>query len=625
LYEERLYQKETEEFIINSLKNNYGVAIEAPTGSGKTLMSLRAALRLKTGKSMKILYLVRTNSQEEQIINELRNLKDEFKIKAVPMQGRLNLCPLYKISENQSEFNADSIARFCNYKKKQVMSGKKDACKYYNMKIRSEDMHSYIYEKLPTAEEFYEYSVMNNVCPYETLKSALYDADVAVAPYAYFLNRNVADRFLSHWGVARQDLIIILDESHNLPDIARNAGSFKITMESLNRADKEAQDYGDQLLTRNMHANEFIEMIRSTITALIRDFVKEEDSRIKFSDFSEYFMIENKKSEKDLRELTNYLRMFGEYIENAKEEEEKVPFSSVLTLASRLMTWADTDEEKYAAILSKERNGYMEAICLDPSDVLSILKESKTIHMSGTLAPFNAYEDMTGFRIPFKSVGEVFPKENRFVAYYDRVTTKYNTLNEDEVKKISDIILKIVSTIRKNAIVYFPSYSLLERVNSYIDMPDILREKKNIGQENFMDMVREFRSGGRLMFSVAGGRASEGMNFPGNQLELIIIVGIPYPKPDAANKALFDYYERRYSAGWEYSVTIPAVVKIRQEIGRLIRSSRDIGAAVILDKRARNLKRFIPDIVSTSDPAADLKKFFESKSPAINDFRINDL
>lgn len=619
MYEDRLYQKETEEFIIESLRNNYGVAIEAPTGSGKTLMSLRAALRLRSGTKTKILYLVRTNSQEEQIVNELRNLKDEFKIKAVPMQGRLNLCPLYKISENRSDFNADSISRFCNFKKKEVMAGKKDACKYYNMKIRSDDLHKYIYDDLPTAEEFYEYSVMNNVCPYEALKSALYDADVAVAPYAYFLNRNVADRFLSHWGAARQDLIIIMDESHNIPDIARNIGSFKITMNALNRADKEAQDYGDQLLTRDIHASEFIEMIRSTIVAMIRDFVKEDDTRIKFSDFSEYFMIQNKKSEKDLKDLTNYLRMFGDYIENTKEEENKVPFSIISSISTRIVGWAETDEEKYAAILSKDMDGYMEAICLDPSDVLSILKESKTIHMSGTLKPFNAYEDMTGFKMPFKSVGEVFPKENRFVAYYDKVTTKYDTLNEDEIKKISDIIVGIVSGVRKNTIVYFPSYSLLDKVKAYIDLPDVLSEKRNIGQENFMNMVREFRAGGRMMFSVAGGRASEGMNFPGNQLELIIAVGIPYSKPDSANKALFDYYERKYSSGWEYAVTIPAVVKIRQEIGRLIRSSHDIGAAVILDKRARYLKRYIPEMVSTPDPARDLKKFFDGREAIMRD------
>ncbi len=619
MYEDRPYQKETEEFIIESLRNNYGVAIEAPTGSGKTLMSLRAALRLRSGTKTKILYLVRTNSQEEQIINELRNLKDEFKIKAVPMQGRLNLCPLYKISENRSDFNADSLSRFCNFKKKEVMAGKKDACKYYNMKIRSDDLHKYIYDDLPTAEEFYEYSVMNNVCPYETLKSALYDADVAVAPYAYFLNRNVADRFLSHWGVTRQDLIVIMDESHNIPDIARNIGSFRITMNALNRADREAQDYGDQLLTRDIHASEFIEMIRSTIIAMIRDLVKDDDTRIKFSDFSEYFMIQNKKSEKDLRDLTNYLRMFGDYIENAKEEENKVPFSIVSSISTRIMSWAETDEEKYAAILSKNMDGYMEAICLDPSDVLSILKESKTIHMSGTLKPFNAYEDMTGFKIPFKSVGEVFPKENRLVAYYDKVTTKYDTLSEEEIKKISGIIAGIVSRVRKNTIVYFPSYSLLDRVKAYVDLPEVLSEKRNIGQENFMNMVREFRAGGRVMFSVAGGRASEGMNFPGNQLELILIVGIPYPKPDSANRALFDYYDRKYSAGWEYAVTIPAVVKIRQEIGRLIRSSHDIGAAVILDKRARYLKKYITEMVSTQDPAGDLKKFFDGREAIMRD------
>ena len=43
-------------------------------------------------------------------------------------------------------------------------------------------------------------------------------------------------------------------------------------------------------------------------------------------------------------------------------------------------------------------------------------------------------------------------------------------------------------------------------------------------------------------------------------------------------------------------------MKIRQEIGRLIRSESDIGVAIILDKRSAYFRHEIPDMLLSEDP-----------------------
>jgi DNA excision repair protein ERCC-2 len=68
-------------------------------------------------------------------------------------------------------------------------------------------------------------------------------------------------------------------------------------------------------------------------------------------------------------------------------------------------------------------------------------------------------------------------------------------------------------------------------------------------------------------------------------MELAVIVGVPYPRPTAKLRALKRYYDLRFGDGRLFASAAPASRKMRQAIGRLIRSEADRGAAVILDRR----------------------------------------
>jgi len=106
-----------------------------------------------------------------------------------------------------------------------------------------------------------------------------------------------------------------------------------------------------------------------------------------------------------------------------------------------------------------------------------------------------------------------------------------------------------------------------------------------------------------------GGRISEGIDFPDKELEMAIIVGIPFPKPTAKHRALLHYYEMKFGKGWEYTVKVPAARKMMQAIGRLIRNENDIGAAVILDKRAKQFADRI-DLKDSQSVQNDVLNFF---------------
>lgn len=504
-YTLRTYQEEIIRFIHAKLEGGSSVAFESPTGTGKTITALVAAIefaRRKGGK--KVLYVTRTNSQQEQVIKELRLLKRGEEIRAVPFQGRANLCLLYGEIEESRDFTSESLSRFCSLRKKKVLNGDQSACIYYNEKVSSPEVSSYIYSTVPDVDSIYNYGLDNVVCPYEALKWALRDAEIVIVPYALYLNPPVtAQRLLYSWGgVEREDLVVVLDEAHNIPTIARELASFEIAVGSVNASEREAQEYGDFELMPGYRTSDLCEMVRNAIYDIVRDKVGEsEEVRIPFSDLREYIMVGNHISGETYDDLLRYLEIMGEFVAEQKEKSGgKVPRSRILHLYNVLSAWENVDEDRYVAVASSEGGGgKLIAACLDPpSSLLTPLKVSKTIHMSGTLAPpFDVYRDLTGFEdMNFLSVPYMFPRENRSIVYYSGLSTRFSEFNEETAERMARMIRDLISTVARNTLVFFPSYNVKQKVCGYLDGMRYLNEERDMSQIEVMDLVNRFRKGG---------------------------------------------------------------------------------------------------------------------------------
>ena len=74
-YKLRDNQEETISSIKATIDNRNHIVLESPTGSGKTFISLAATLPFVIKKNLKIVYCVRTNSQQKQVIHELNQFK----------------------------------------------------------------------------------------------------------------------------------------------------------------------------------------------------------------------------------------------------------------------------------------------------------------------------------------------------------------------------------------------------------------------------------------------------------------------------------------------------------------------------------------------------------------------
>jgi DNA excision repair protein ERCC-2 len=314
----------------------------------------------------------------------------------------------------------------------------------------------------------------------------------------------------------------------------------------------------------------------------------------------------------------------GEIIRGSKQEQGRLPRSYIFSLGALLNFWLNLDEEFYVRLIVGGENPRFEASCLDPSLACTFFGDCHaSLHMSGTLAPLYEYRDSIGLPkdAVMRTFPSPFPKENRIVLYLEDVTTKFEEMAQDEeiLERMIGHAVGLCNAIDRNTVVFFPSYSLMDRflqdgVALRIRKP-VLMEERGMPQAELMDTVSRFKQTsvkGSVLFAVMGGRISEGIDFPDKELEMAIIVGIPFPKPTAKHRALLHYYEMKFGKGWEYTVKVPAARKMMQAIGRLIRNENDIGAAVILDKRATQFADRI-DLKDSQSVQNDVLNFFRGR------------
>ena len=330
-----------------------------------------------------------------------------------------------------------------------------------------------------------------------------------------------------------------------------------------------------------------------------------------FRDFIDYIRINGKLTGENLEYIIDGLGTLGDSIEETKEKLGKVPRSHVKTLSTELKFCLNAEESNYIAIIRKDNGGVFEAYCLDPSIVLKPLQESATIHLSGTLRPFDIYCRMTGFEeLPAMAIENVFPETNLLIGYKKGIGTRFSELNSEMLQKIGNEIQNIINSTKRKTIVFFPSRNLMNEVIDIVGNKGILIDSGDLDQIDLMHLIDKFKKENRALFTVIGGRLSEGINLPGKLLEIVILAGIPYPKPDVKQRTIMAYYDHLYGRGWDYAVTFPTLVKMRQTIGRLIRNVDDKGVAVILDERAEIFKDYLKGLREFIDVQREIEDFF---------------
>ena len=492
------------------------------------------------------------------------------------------------------------------------------------MKTELPSIESYCKKELPTSETLDRFCEGRGACPYESKKALMREMDVVAVPYVHILSPDIRNNLMANLNTAgdASGLTLVIDEAHNFIDAARSEESFEIDARLVDSAIDECDAMKRAEVAPGIRMAEFIRYFKSCMRAVATEKMGLGQKEYVFDgDFIEERMMSRfDMSRGDLSMAIDTIAEIGEERTKLLMEGGDTRISELETLGKAMQNWCTVSSKRFVRTMKIDQDGeYLSASCIEPEDISLFLRGIPgSVHMSGTLQPLNQYARVLGLpeTTRFRTYPSPFPPENRKVVYVDGVTTRQADMRSDPgmQNRIERHIVRLCESVDKNTLVFFTSYNNMRTMRPYIELhlnKDLYwEESRNLRRT--MASLDQFRAGRNgVFFSVMGGSVAEGMDFPGDELCFAIIVGIPYPPPSPEMQAMSAMFDERYGPGkgWLYCSEVPALRKMKQAIGRLIRTETDRGMAVILDSRASRYAKQLEATLS-SDPAGEATRFF---------------
>jgi len=614
----------------------------APTGIGKTAAALAAALDAsrKSPEPKVVMFLTGRQSQHRIVVDTVRrinkNLDEDSKVRLVDLIGQQGMC----INEIKHEHRA-LFSRLCADKRgsRTCRPWLADS-EVIRPRILQDPLHV---DELVSMCEGRDNELPNGICPWKVARESASFADIVVCDYNHVFVEAVRDSSLSAMGLDLEDMILVVDEAHNLPDRIRRGFERRITMKVIRDAifeieehtetvqskgaglEGEESDANNSQLDRLRRAKAAMRRLREGLPrwfAEIEDGLVGsvgEDQRVSMTDFVERvsgILAEDVERAIETDALVRMLQTIRVEVDETDEDMEEE--TACMRLAILLQTCMQNHDSPAFALVHDKIAGEEHRLTthlLDPGVVSGDLLNmcSGAIMMSGTLSPPKMYGDL--LKIPYDRVSIIkeytshFLSERRPVLIAKDVTSRYQDRGEENTARLRAHIHSVLKRTPGHVAVFAPSYALLEQIliedeDWIVKSRRMLQERPGDSKEKMDRMVDNLHRLRReetpaILAGVLGGKLAEGVDYPGNILDAVICIGLPLPPPSSRQDALRSYFEERYGkqTAWRYAGSQPAINRLLQAMGRPIRKAADRALVVLLEKRLlqRGYKFCLPE------------------------------
>jgi len=560
--------------VYKTILRNKKLYVEAPTGVGKTISTVYpATMAMGEGIVEKIFYLTAktiTRTVAEEAFHTLR--ESGMNLKVITLTAKEKICVL-----DRPECNPGMCERAKGH-----FDRINDAV--YDMLVSEHEISRELIE---------QYSRKHMVCPHEMALDITLWADAVICDYNYAFDPKVyLKRFFQ--SEKKNKYCFLVDEAHNLVDRAREMYSATLVKE-------------DFLSVKN----------------IIKSRSKKMEKRLSAANRQLLILKKNWEEAKDISEKnTKYqllpsvdalvltiMNLLGEYDEFLKQFPEFPDREKVLELYFQLYHFMNMYEllnDKYEIYVNEdeEHQFYVRLQCMDPSDNLKLCLEkgSSAVFFSATFLPIQYYkEQLAGTADDYAIYApSPFDPKKRLILVANDVSTKYTRRNAVEYEKVVRYIYNFMSHRLGNYLVFFPSYRYMELIyemiqeehwaNRFKDCEIILQKSRmtEVEKEEFLNEFEMTPERSKVGFCVMGGIFSEGIDLKHDRLIGTIIVGTGLPMVGDERELFREYYDGRTNNGFDYAYLYNGMNKVLQSAGRVIRTTEDIGAILLLDDRFTN-------------------------------------
>ena len=549
--EKRDGQQKLMKAIYQALSNKEILYSIAPTGIGKTMATIFPALKTLKDKD-KLFYLTAKGSGKNAPLEAIQLLsKNGLKIKAIDITAKRKICNC-----NKKNCNPDD----CPF-----------AIGYFS-RLKAATYEIFKQYDIFTKDVILEVANKHTICAFEFSLYLSYFCVLVIADYNYVFDPKA--HLIRYFDDDTYKPKILVDEAHNLVSRSKDMYSATISENDIRILRKKLSTYKPSVRNLCNKALELFDKYHDVIT----------NKALYISDEMD---IELNKALRNIRDRIDEIFNENKVIKNKDE---------ILDIYFKILDFLRISEYfgKTHKLLGKIEN---ESIvisynCLDASSfLLSTIKESihGIIFFSATLYPITYYMDLlTQGSGKYLQLESPFDPNNLSIFINNEVSTKY-TDREDSIHTIIETI-ETVAKKEGNYIIFFPSYAYLNMVYERLDNPDFecIVQTNNLDEEERERIIEKFKTttNTKFGFFVMGGMFSEGIDFIGDALSGVIIVGVGLPLFCDENNILKEYFEEKYpQKGFEYAYVYPGFTKVIQAVGRVIRDKDDKGIAILIDNR----------------------------------------
>ena len=643
-YEDRINQVEyanTCDKIMNASRTGI---LEAGTGLGKSLAYLFASFKRKYETDQRGPVIIACNTkhlQDQLFFKDLPQLADALKtsVSALIIKGRKNyICKTrlnWLLGENNNLTDQDVEAIIpVLFWLEWTKSGDISECSGF-LNTRK----TWLWSMISSDMGFCTGNIceQNHGCYYGPIRKLMYDADIIIANHSLLLSEAKSP------GILPEHDTIIIDEAHNL--VKTGYDQFKIgidqsivlsILQSIDPSYPRSRRWNN-IISSIGESEPSIKILRENLITCIKQV------RVTFDYFIDELSINSEdryNRNKAYQERPIIHSLEKEYAPVHSELETlKKHIQSLLISFNKLRKLTldiDSDRTKYSYLHNilgnglENINGLFESIDVltnnqDPEwvywqegvykskggdkdqlklslhaskvDISEVLrdrlynKNSNIILTSATMKVDDSFDYFLN-RNGLNECDNIITKDyvspfsyNDQVDYYQYGGTKDIT---GDPSKLSEIIYYIHKIFQKRTMVLFTSIKMLENVSNMIkerrDGKDIPLYAQSRGASKLSIIKGMHDNKNALLFGTNS--FWEGVDLPGELLEILIVVKLPFDVPsDPLIKSYSNYLDvNGVNSFMNYSVP-ECAVRFRQGFGRLIRTTYDSGIFISLDNR----------------------------------------
>ncbi|CAN5118558.1 ATP-dependent DNA helicase [soil metagenome] len=595
-YEARPQQLELAHLIERAFSTQMTGIFEAGTGTGKSLAALIPALL--SGK--KVVVSTNTISLQEQYINkDIPALKAmlPFKFEAALMKGRGNYLGLRRWEEHLIDQEMDDrLVDWVHTTAFGDISELEFVPHWETWNEINSDSDDCLRNKCPNF----------NDCFYFEAKKRAEDADLLVVNHALLL----ADA-ASYGNILPPYDLLIVDEAHHLPEVATDAFGLGISNRGMrvlaSKATKRVQAPISIVRELEYEADEFFHKLSQDCTA--------QKTRIRHavdgaSDLA--LSLENLKIWLEEQEFETLLDV-GQARERAKLKARSL-ISTTTAYIQCLNLLANPNPKWVVWVERGDISATRIQVFAAPLEVAPFIQDfifdkphlQSSVWMSATLAtvgddPFGFFKNLCGVEghVIQNKVSSPFDYARQSLLYLPRNLPEPN--HPSFTAQSADEIERILDVSDGRAFVLFTSRYAMTTVANMLGERLAFPSKKQ-GDMPRKKLIEWFVA---TPNAVLFGTSSfwEGVSIDGDKLSCVIIDRIPFQVPDdPVHEARCDVLKSNPQSSWFNDLSLPhATMRLKQGVGRLIRTHKDTGIVAILDPRLTS-KRYGRQILECLPP-----------------------